>query len=110
MLRSFLKTITLGLFVTATLAGPGRAADDPNACKIAKDGDNDIVKACKAGGIKRAKMVMKAMSKAVKEKGMKVECDSCHKNEEDWALTKDGPDKFKKMEALMKDEAAPAKK
>ncbi len=102
MVRTLLQTFAFGLVVAMGSAGQTSAAD--NNCTIAKDGDNDVVKACQAGGIKRAKVIMKAMSKAARDKGMKVDCDSCHKNETDWALTKDGQDQFKKMVALVKEE------
>ena len=59
-----------------------------------------MVKACDKGGIKEAKKTMKAMVKVAKDKGKKWECDSCHKNEEDWKLTDDGEKLFKELLAL----------
>jgi hypothetical protein len=93
-----------GLVSVTFFAAVSRAEDDKNKCTIAK-GESDVAKACQAGGIKRAKMVMKAMQKKAKEKGMKVECDDCHKDESsgDWTLTKEGEEKFKKMAALAKE-------
>jgi hypothetical protein len=78
------------------------AADDK--CTIATKGESEVAKACKAGGIKRAKATMKNMQKVGKEKGMKVECDDCHKDESagNWTLNKDAEEKFKKLAALTK--------
>jgi hypothetical protein len=45
---------------------------------------------------------MKAMVKVAKDKGKKMECDACHKNEEDWKLTDDGEKLFKDLLALQK--------
>lgn len=101
MVRALCGALVIGFFTAATAALPARAADE-GKCTIATKGDNDVVKACEKGGIKRAKTVMKAMQKLAKEKGMKVDCDSCHKNETDWALTDDAQDQFKKMVALTK--------
>lgn len=77
-----------------------RAGD--NDCTIATKDDNQVSAACKAGGIKRAKAVMKAMTKVAKQKAMKVDCDSCHKNDTDYALTSDAKEQFKKMLELVK--------
>jgi hypothetical protein len=95
MVRTFIGALSFGLVVAASAIGTSRA-DDKNKCTISK-GENDVVKACKAGGIKRAKTVMKSMTKLAKDAGKKWECDSCHKNEEDWALTDDGDTLFKEM-------------
>ena len=93
---------TAALSLTAILfaAGSAIAADPPST--IAKKGDNPVVKACEKGGIKEAKKTMKAMVKVAKDKGKKMECDACHKNEEDWKLTDDGEKLFKDLLALQK--------
>ena len=85
---------------------------DKNKCTISIKGDNQVVKACAAGGLKRAKATMKAMQKAAKEKGLKHECDDCHKDESagDWTITKDGEEKFKKMLAVLAEEKKPEAK
>lgn len=96
MKRLAFATLFLG---TLCLALPrAGAADDDKPCTITKEtDDHQVGKACKEGGIKRAKAVMKAMQKVAKKNGMDVECDSCHKNEDDWALTSDAKEQFKKM-------------
>ena len=99
MSRMF-TTAALSLTALAFAAGSAIAAD--GACTIAKKGDNAVVKACEKGGIKEAKKTMKAMVKVAKDKGKKFECDSCHKNEEDWKLTDDGEKQFKDLLALQK--------
>lgn len=102
MARVFTCAILVGCFALG-FAATGTAEDDKNKCTIAVKGENPIVAACKQGGIKRAKVAMKAMAKLAKDKGMKTECDDCHKDEAngDWTLTKDGEEKFKKMLALV---------
>jgi hypothetical protein len=98
MSRMF-TTAALSLTALAFAAGSAFAAND---CTIAKKGDNAVVKACEKGGIKEAKKTMKAMVKVAKDKGKKMECDACHKNEEDWKLTDDGEKQFKDLLALQK--------
>jgi hypothetical protein len=94
MLRTFTATLSLATLV-AFAAPSAIAADDK--CTIALKGDNAVVKACEKGGIKEAKKVMKGMVKTAKEKGKKWDCDSCHKNEEDWKLNGDGEKLFKEL-------------
>jgi hypothetical protein len=97
MLRTF--TASLSLATLVAFAVPAFAADD-GKCTIATKGDNTVVKACEKGGIKEAKKTMKAMVKVAKDKGKKMDCDSCHKNEEDWKLNDKGKDLFKDLQAL----------
>jgi hypothetical protein len=103
MLRLLCATLCAGLLSLGLVAASANAEDDKNKCVIAVKGDNDIVKACTAGGIKRAKAAMKAMQNLAKKGGLKHECDDCHKDEaaSDWTLTKDGEEKFKKMLAVV---------
>lgn len=98
MVRTFIASLSLGVLVLFT-AGSVRADDK---CTIALKGDNEVVKACQKGGIKEAKKVMKSMVKVAKDKGKKWECDSCHKNEEDWKLNGDGEKLFKELLAVQK--------
>jgi hypothetical protein len=93
---------TAALSLTAIIFAAGSAIAADPACTIAKKGDNPVVKACEKGGIKEAKKTMKAMVKVAKDKGKKMECDACHKNEEDWKLTDDGEKQFKDLLALQK--------
>jgi hypothetical protein len=93
MVRKLITTLVIGGFAAFAAGAVSAAAND---CTIAK-GDGPVAKACAKGGIKEAKVTMKAMVAKAKKGGMKdINCDSCHKNEEDWKLTADG-------EKLMKD-------
>ncbi len=100
-----LRMLSLSVFACVlALTGARTFAADDNKCKLTDEKeDNQVTQACKVGGLKRAKAVMKAMTKAAKDKGKKWECDSCHKNEEDYVLTADGKKLFKEMVALLKD-------
>jgi hypothetical protein len=103
MSRYFYGALFAGLLSLTFMTASSRAADD-NKCTIAVKGDNAVVKACKEGGIKKAKAAMKELQKSAKAKGMKAECDDCHKDESagNWALKPDAEDKFKKMLDLTK--------
>ena len=98
---SRMLTAALSLGALVVFAGSNAIGADPK-CTIALKGENPVVKACTKGGIKEAKKTMKAMVKVAKDAGKKWECDSCHKNEEDWKLTADGEKLFKEMLALQK--------
>jgi hypothetical protein len=101
MLRFFTRSLLAGFFTLSLFTATSRA--DDNACTIApKSKDkNAVTKACEEGGIKKAKSVMKAMQKKGKDKGLKFECDDCHKDEAagNWSLNKDAEEKFKKLVA-----------
>ena len=100
MVRTFIAALSVATVIAFAAAGVGRAADSKK-CTIATKGDNDVAKACAAGGIPRAKTVMKNMVKQAKDKGKKFECDGCHKNEEDWKLTDDAEKSFKDLLAAV---------
>ena len=100
MFRMFTAALSFSALV-AFAAGPAIGAD-AGKCTISTKGDHPVAKACAKGGIKEAKKTMKAMVKQAKDAGKKWECDSCHKNEEDWKLTADGEKLFKEMLALQK--------
>jgi hypothetical protein len=99
MLRLLSASLMAGLLTITVFSASTRAADDK--CTIAVKGDNAVVKACTeaGGGVKRAKSTMKAMQKRGKEKGLKFECDNCHKDESagNWTLNKNAEDDFKKL-------------
>ena len=104
MFRKFTAAVLAPLFslsvAVAVAFAPSSAGAADGKCTIALKGDSPTVKACEKGGIKEAKKVMKAMVKVAKDKGKKWDCDSCHKNEEDWKLSPDGEKLFKEMLAL----------
>ena len=99
MVRKLMITLSLGafgLFAAQTV----KAGDD---CTLTKPGaSNPVVDACKKGGIKEAKKVMKAMVATAKKNGVTEQCDGCHKNETDWKLTGDAEKKFEKLLAAQK--------
>jgi len=96
MLRNSLGILFGSAFAVLALT-PISAGAAENDCTIAKDATTEVGKACAEGGIKRAKAVMKAMVKQAKKSDLKLECDSCHKNEEKWDLTSDGKEQYKKL-------------
>ena len=71
----------------------------PDPCTVAVGGSGIIDKACEKGGIKEAKITMKSMVKKAKKSGMKIDCDSCHKDEKDWSQFV--PDVKEKFQALL---------
>ena len=105
MTRSFTKITTivfLSAFFVFFLTRSGAvsaAADDGGKCTIATKGDTPTARACAKGGRDAAKKVMKEMVKAAKEKGVKFPCDGCHKDLDNYALTKNGEEDYKKLEA-----------
>jgi plastocyanin len=98
----------LGDHAAAAPAGDYVAAGG-DKCQLAVNANNPVVQACKEGGIKKAKSVMKALMKKGKALGLKFECDDCHKDEAagNWTLTKDAPEKFKKLLAATREPGDP---
>jgi hypothetical protein len=84
----------------AAPAAPSYTGPDP--CKLAR-GDSPVARACNQGGIRAAKTAMKDLVKAAKSKGLRLECDECHKSDEDFSqLTDSAKDKFKQLLAAAK--------
>jgi hypothetical protein len=81
--------------------GTAGAADE-GKCTIATKGDGVVAKACAKGGRAEAKKVMKEMVKQAKVNGQKFTCDGCHKDLDNYELTKNAVDEFKKLEAAQK--------
>jgi hypothetical protein len=93
------------VFVTVQEAAEVRIALPPvpglrPSCRIATQEGSPVAWACEEGGIRAAKLAMKELVKAGKAKGVKLECDNCHKNDEDWALTADARERFQKLLAV----------
>ena len=82
-----------------TISGLALAGD--NKCTIATTGDSATAKACTKGGRPEAKKMMKKMVADAKEKGQKFTCEGCHKDLDNYELTKNGKDDFKKLEAVL---------
>lgn len=98
MLKTVLGTLLAGTLAVA-LASPVFA--DDNDCTIAKDPSTAAGKACKEGGIKAAKKLMKDQTKQAKKKGMKVDCDTCHKDETKWTLTDEAKKRYEELTKLI---------
>ncbi|HMC95086.1 MAG TPA: hypothetical protein VKO16_10000 [Polyangia bacterium] len=83
------------------LIGTAGAADD-GKCTIAIKGDSPTARACAKGGRAEAKKMMKEMVKQAKGNGQKFTCDGCHKDLDNYELTKTATEDFKKLEAAQK--------
>ena len=95
-----LSTLTRVLAFAAIAAVSTLAfAEGDGPCKIATKGDSLTAKACKAGGQKAATKEMKRMVKTAKQKGVKFVCDDCHNNMDDYKLTKNAEEDYKKLVA-----------
>jgi hypothetical protein len=68
-----------------------------NDCRVVRDRLSPVAHACARGGIKEAKKAMKQLVKRAKDRGLKFECDSCHRNEDNWQLTDDARANFTSM-------------
>ena len=101
MIRTAAKLSAVALFSIVTALGTTGLADDAK-CTIATKTDTTIGQACAKGGRGEAKKVMKEMVKVAKTNGQKFTCDGCHKDLDSYALTKNGAEDFKKLEAAQK--------
>jgi hypothetical protein len=101
MIRFAALIFTATILTIATLAGRA-AAGDGGKCTIATKGDSPTAKACVKGGRDEAKKVMKEMVKQAKVAGQKFTCDGCHKDLDNYELTKNAAADFKKLEAASK--------
>jgi hypothetical protein len=91
----------LGVVSLTGYVGGQALAGDGGKCTIATSGDSPTAKACTKGGRAEAKKVMKKMVADAKGKGQKFTCEGCHKDLDNYELTKNGKDDFKKLEALL---------
>jgi hypothetical protein len=91
----------IAAFVVGLSAGVARAGDD-GKCTIATKGETPTAKACAQGGRAAAKKLMKKMVEDAKKKKEKFTCDGCHKDLDNYELTKNANDDYKKLEAVLK--------
>ena len=100
----FAAKLGLATFLAGVLATGFAGADEGKGgkCTIATKGDSATAKACAKGGREEAKKVMKDMVKQAKANGKKFTCDGCHKDLDNYELTKDATEEFKKLEAAQK--------
>jgi hypothetical protein len=103
MIRSAAKTLLFAVLMLSVV-GDGARADEgkDGKCTIAIKGDSPTAKACVKGGRGEAKKMMKEMVKQAKAAGQKFTCDGCHKDLDNYELTKNAVEDFKKLEAATK--------
>jgi hypothetical protein len=100
MIRSLTKLAApLVLFAALTVASAGTVRGDEGKCTINKEPNSPTGKACAKGGRAEAKKMMTEMVKVAKATGQKFTCDGCHKDLDNYALTKNATDDYKKLEA-----------
>ena len=103
MTRPFAKlSIALFLFAASAVVATGAVRADEGKdgkCTIATKPDSPTGKACAKGGRAEAKKVMKEMVKQAKANGQKFTCDGCHKDLDNYALTQNATEEYKKLEA-----------
>jgi hypothetical protein len=103
MIRLALRSVAnvvLAVVLVASVAGIASA--DDGKCTIATKGDSPTAKACAKGGRAEAKKLMKEMVKVAKANGQKFTCDGCHKDLDNYELTKNAEADYKKLEAAQK--------
>ena len=94
--------VLIAVFALALSASVAKASDDKGPCKIATKGDSPTAKACASGGRAAATKLMKEMVKEAKKKDQKFTCDGCHKDLDNYELTANANDDYKKLEAVAK--------
>jgi hypothetical protein len=101
MIRSIAKLTVSALFFAAIAVGATGAvrAGDEGKCTINKEPNTPTGKACAKGGRAEAKKMMKEMVKVAKANGQKFTCDGCHKDLDNYELTKNATEDYKKLEA-----------
>src|SRR5262245_37912463 len=117
MIRTFLGAhlpgarawgLSMGLLLLGAPAPRLGRADEGTAlkpCTIAVKGDSPVQRACKEGGVDRAKATMKRLVGVArgKQHGRHFACDDCHVDEDSWRLTEDARTRFKELLAIAGD-------
>ena len=98
MIRSTATAVIAALLLVSVSIGSAVAGDE-GKCTIATKGDSPTAKACAKGGRAEAKKMMKEMVKQAKANGQKFTCDGCHKDLDNYELTKNATEDYKKLEA-----------
>jgi hypothetical protein len=104
-----MKRIVLPIMLTTFLVGfvvsVGRErlawAGDSSKCTIATSGASQPARACARGGRPEAKKTMKRMVAGAKAKGHTFSCLGCHKDIDNYELTRDAREELKKLEAVL---------
>jgi hypothetical protein len=87
----------LAVLAAAEPSPRGSGGQGHNDCRLARQGLSPVGRACAYGGRREAKRAMKAMIKAARGRGLRYECDTCHRDEHTWALTDDARARFSDM-------------
>ena len=83
-----------------TLATSANATEAPAAvkpCTTKKFATKEVEAACKKGGVKEAKKIMKAVVKKSKAAGEGLKCKDCHTSVKTFELKPDAVEKLKKL-------------
>jgi len=100
MTRSIAKlSAAVVLFAASAIGAVGAVRADEGKCTLNTDPNTPTGKACARGGRAEAKKVMKEIVKVAKANGQKFTCDGCHKDLDNYALTQNATDEYKKLEA-----------
>jgi hypothetical protein len=100
MTRSIAKlSAALFLFAASAIVAVGAVRADEGKCTLNSDPNTPTGRACAKGGRAEAKRVMKEMVKVAKANGQKFTCDGCHKDLDNYALTQNATEEYKKLEA-----------
>jgi hypothetical protein len=98
MSRTIVQILMAAVFIVSIVGGRAHAGDE-GKCTIATKDNTPTSKACAKGGRAEAKKLMKEMVKQAKANGQKFTCDGCHKDLDNYELTKNGAEDYKKLEA-----------
>ena len=102
----------IAVFTLAGLAGlssPVHAGDEPNKpCLATKFETTQVGQACKEGGQKAAKALMKKVSDFTKAEGKEVKCKGCHTDMKTYSSTPETVTDLKRILAAMSAPAKPA--
>ena len=100
MTRSIAKlSVAVFLFAASATGAVGFVRADEGKCTLNTDPNTPTGRACAKGGRAEAKKVMKEMVKVAKANGQKFTCDGCHKDLDNYALTQNATEEYKKLEA-----------
>ena len=94
------RSLLFALLLALSFRGVAHAGDK-GPCKLATKGDSPTAKACASGGRDAATKLMKDMVKEGKSKGQKFTCDGCHKDLDNYELTRNAKDDYKKLESVV---------
>ena len=101
MISRFSRVLLAVLLLSGLSAAGIANAEDKGPCKIATKGETPTAKACATGGREAARKLMKSMVDQAKAKGEKFSCDGCHKDLDNYELTKNANADYKKLEAAI---------